>query len=267
MKTIYALLTAFLLSAFIVPVSSAAPVIETSSTSAALWYKESFDKGSVASGSWDRGPYTKSIFVTDKIKENEKAGWPAVFDKRSVSVHDGVLDLFAYRNQNADGSWNPIVSSVVPLLGGNYAGIRHARFEYKLGFFPGPVGMPNWQYATLLWDSGPNGGNWRNGEVDFPENTPGQNEALYVHETGNNPAANCYSLPTGQMTGWHNYAIDWKPGLLSFYRDGVKIGSTKCGLPLEKVVLKFQIVTLGKNISPDSFGHVFVDDIKIYKYS
>jgi hypothetical protein len=57
-----------------------------------------------------------------------------------------------------------------------------------------------------------------NGEIDYAERNVGsQTVYLFIHNAGGNAGSCSAHVDT---TKWHNYAIDWRPGSITWYIDG-----------------------------------------------
>jgi hypothetical protein len=270
-------------------VAQAAPVIQTSSERYDLWFSEDFNTN-VGWGQWP-GDYYKNRFATYGSGQIAERGiGPAVYDNTGLTVHNGALDMFAYKanvseaySTKVPAGWTPMASVVIPKSpNGGYLGFRYGRYEFSLGVdVQGSDGMDKWWLASLLW---PMSDAHCDGEVDFPEFTPGDNANLWQHihgmprakptdpcvdKSGNpvNPQNTCYSKGgLGTSSGWHYYTIDWKPTGITYYRDGVQVGLSNCSNPDVEMRYTLQLVTLNRMPTANSYGHVYMDWLRIYKY-
>jgi hypothetical protein len=264
------LVVVFLLSFFSAKAAKAAEPVRADISigtprSYALWYEETFSKGSVAEGKWDSGPYTTRISPYHGYKERNTG--PVVFNKNLITVQDGKLRMWGHKRL-VNGVWTTYGAGIVPLLGGKYVGLKYGYFEVSLEFIPqGSLGMQNWWFAGLLW---PQTNEHRDGEVDFVEGVPGTEHNVWQHKLGYNgvnPQETCYYYKgaPGTLLGKHTYGVEWLPERTNFYRDGVLIGSTNCMQPTGPELMKLQLVSLNRTIDNNSHGLVLVDDIRIWK--
>jgi beta-glucanase (GH16 family) len=63
------------------------------------------------------------------------------------------------------------------------------------------------------------------GEIDLMEVLGGR-AAWHFHYPGGAPGG----TPPGCYVGWHTFAADWEPGLITWYYDGLKVGTWSDGV-------------------------------------
>ncbi len=90
---------------------------------------------------------------------------------------------------------------------------------------------PNWPAFWLNGDTWPN-----DGEMDVMECLSGNDVAWHYHwgtraatkSAGGYPSRWRREMPGS--SGWHRFAVDWAPGRLTYYYDGVKVGTHTSGV-------------------------------------
>jgi len=151
------------------------------------------------------------------------------YDPAQVSEGGGTLSLSLVQKSENCGSVEQYAGGLVSTMG---------KFSFTYGFvearvwLPGVPGKPgevaNW---PGVWADGQN---WpQDGEIDIAEGIDGQ---LCAHFHGpENPegigAGGQSGCPSGTyVDGWHTVAADWEPGRITYYYDGVDIGSVTSGV-------------------------------------
>lgn len=102
-------------------------------------------------------------------------------------------------------------------------GITYGRYSFRLRT-TNPSGI-GWKIANLLW---PDDDVWpAHGEIDWPEgNLPGAVGGFmhYAQPAGIEPHQD-FRSSTASLIDTHNYMIEWLPGRVGFFVDGVLVGS------------------------------------------
>lgn len=135
------------------------------------------------------------------------------YDPGQVTVQDGTLRITAVRrDETCGGRTLPYVSGMVHSRGKfeTAYGVAEARI-YLPAAAPGVVA--NW---PAFWQVGPN---WpHGGENDIMEGLHGQ-----VCRYFNSAVASTGHCSDDDLTGWHTYAAEWRPGRVDYYQDGVLV--------------------------------------------
>jgi beta-glucanase (GH16 family) len=189
----------------------------------ALKFNAEFNGTSLDTTQWSTGWYGSGITAPANSMEND------CYDPAQVSVGGGTLNLsLVQRAETCDGP-EPYAGSLVSTEG---------KFSFTYGFIearvwlPGVPGNPG-QVANWpgVWTDGQN---WpEDGEIDIAEGVGGQ---VCAHFHGpQNPdgigAGGGDGCASGNYAnGWHTFAADWEPGKITYYYDGVDIGSVTSGI-------------------------------------
>lgn len=149
------------------------------------------------------------------------------YDPAQVSVGGGHLRLAAARRSCTDNtgrSYN-YASGLVQSYskGGQW---QYGVYEARV-YLPGTASghIYNW---PAFWLNGVPSVPWPvGGEIDVMEGLEGS--AGWTYHKGTSADADTQKSPTthpaGNFVGWHTFTTEWSPGSLTFYYDGVKVGS------------------------------------------
>jgi beta-glucanase (GH16 family) len=152
---------------------------------------------------------------------NHELEW---FEPGQVSVGGGALTLSAQRRTvtGSNGLSYPWVSGMVSTGRSSYNADPRFTFTYgyvsadiELGVAPGMYEAFWLLPADKAWPP----------EIDILESAYPQNDAQmnlhYVGTHGNSQAQYVVLGPGEYASGYHNYAVDWEPGRITWYIDGV----------------------------------------------
>lgn len=143
------------------------------------------------------------------------------YDPAQVSVGGDELDLnLVAKVETCGGVTHPYATGFVT-TDGNYS--------YTYGFAEARIWMPGSSSACLDWPSfwQDGMGAWPDtGEEDIEECLGGQ-VGWHFHDPSGSPGG---SVSTDLWGGWHSFGADWEPGSVTFYYDGVDVGSVTSGV-------------------------------------
>jgi len=184
--------------------------------------------------------------------------------EKVLSVSNGVLDWYLHTENG-----KPYVGAVIPQIPGSANG-GQTYGKYTFRFRADTI--PGYKLVVILWpDTGGSGAGEINGEIDFPEVSElvsGKDGEMYafLHPPGNQPQSSLATGIAAADTGWHIASIEWRPGSLTYYLDGRRIGTHTSGVPSTSFSLVFQMETNigGPAPSPSAAGHVQLDWVSIY---
>lgn len=135
---------------------------------------------------------------------------------RVLSVHDGFLNV----NLHTEAG-KPLVGAVKPRVATPQTYGRYA-IRWRASKAAG------YKQVFLLW---PDSGVRAEGEIDFPErNLDSLNIAGFLHRKDAVKSQGWMFAPADSSL-WHTTVIEWKPGLVEFFLDGVKTYSSNIGVP------------------------------------
>jgi hypothetical protein len=190
-----------------------------------LTFDDEFNGTSLDTTKWSTGWFGSGI--TPPVNSEEED----CYDPAQVSESGGTLSLTVVQKSEDCGSSDPVYTTGLVSTQGKYSftyGFAEARV-----WLPSAAGDPgqiaNW---PAVWMDGEN---WpEDGEIDIAEGLDGT-MCSHFHD-----AANPEGLGAGNVTGcrsganyvngWHTYAADWEPGIVTYYYDGVDIGSITSGI-------------------------------------
>lgn len=161
--------------------------------------------------------------VTPPVNDYEES----CYDPAQVRVSGGSLHLSAVRLSSSrpgcvtkNGSSARYASGLVQ-SNSDYR-FTHGFVEARM-FLPGPANRPeNW---PAFWT---NGQSWpRDGEIDVMEVLGGEPRWHY-HFSGGQVGSR-FDLVTPKA-GWHTFGALWEPGRITYYYDGVQVGSVSSGV-------------------------------------
>lgn len=192
----------------------------------------------------------------------------------------GVFRLHGYTPTTGEvkrplgGSFFPVLHPEVDTkeeqIGQTY-GRYSVRFRTTGGYRPDetggyPEGSKTGRFGTafLLW---PVSDNWAEGEIDYPEMPWGAKIAGYVHEIGD-PANNSDQFTSHMSTevGWRTATVEWYPGVLAFYLDGILISKVTENVPDTAFRWGFQSGGTMGVPAADIEGYLLIDWVTIDAY-
>jgi beta-glucanase (GH16 family) len=148
--------------------------------------------------------------ITPPVNSTESA----CYDPQQVTEGNGELDLSAVSGSctASNGVTYPFRSGLIESNG---------KFNFTYGAFEARIWTPA---GTGMWPAfWSDGQSWPNdGEIDVLEAYGTDASSSYhYHYPGGGPGGNFTVL--GSTTGWHTYAADWEPGVITWYYDGQKV--------------------------------------------
>jgi Glycosyl hydrolases family 16 len=217
----------------------------------ALTFDGEFNGTSLDTAQWSTGWYGSGI--TPPVDSSEDN----CDDPAEVSEGGGVLSLsLVQQSENCDGQEN-YAAGLVSTMGS---------FTFTYGFIearvwlPGVPGSPgevaNW---PGVWADGQI---WpEDGEIDIAEGIGGQ-VCAHFHDAENTQgigAGGGTGCPSGTYAdGWHTFAADWEPGSITYYYDGVDIGSVTSGVTSTPMFLILDNVAGGDLSTPATMKVAYV---------
>ncbi len=184
-----------------------------------LKFDDEFNGTSLNTAKWSIGWYGSGITSPVSSLEDD------CYDPAQVSEGGGALSLsLVQKRENCGGQQDYAGGLVTTMDKFNFTyGLIEARV-----WLPGVPGNPG-QVANWpgVWTDGKN---WpEDGEIDIAEGINGR-VCAHFHDAAR-PGGIGAGCPGGNYAnGWHTFAADWEPGRITYYYDGVDIGSVTSGI-------------------------------------
>jgi beta-glucanase (GH16 family) len=197
-------------------------------------FDSEFDGTALNAAQWSTGWYGSGITKWVNSLEQD------CYDPAQVSESGGSLDLTAVaRAESCGGVTQPYASGIIT---------THGTFSFTYGYveariwLPGSSSINDWPAFWALGQDWPNGG-----EIDVVEGLAGQACAHY-HSPAADPGYCSTAIVTG---GWHTFAADWEPGVVTFYYDGAELGETTTGVMSAPMFLILNLAVSSSVSAPD----------------
>ena len=189
-----------------------------------LKFDDEFNGTGLDTANWSTGWFGPG--VTPPVNSQEED----CYDPAQVAESDGVLDLTLIQKSEHCGISDPQYTTGLVSTKG--------KFSFTYGFIEARVWLPSapgnpgeaadWPGVWL------DGQNWpEDGEIDIAEGLGGR-VCAHFHGPADPQgigAGNGAGCPGGTYTdGWHTFAANWEPGIITYYYDGVDIGSVASGV-------------------------------------
>jgi beta-glucanase (GH16 family) len=183
----------------------------------ASWHQvfdDEFDGSSLDTSEWSTGWYGPGITAPVNPEELE------CYDPAQVVEAGGELDLnLVAESETCGGQTRPYASGLISTAG---------KFSYSYGYvevrawLPGTSTINDW---PGIWADGQS---WpTDGELDVVEGLGGQ-ACWHFHDPQGAPGG---CAPGSSYTGgWHTYGADWEPGSVTYYYDGMVVGTITTGV-------------------------------------
>ncbi len=179
-----------------------------------LVFNSEFTGTSLNASQWSTGWFGAGITKGINSAEIE------CMDPSQVVVSGGALQLTAiHQSETCGGVTQPYTSGMVTTDG---------RFSFTYGYMEARIWMPgNGSVADWpgFWADGQS---WpTDGEIDVAEGLGGTVQGHFHFAGGTDgPIVG----PGNYTGGWHTFAADWEPGSITYYYDGIKIGTFTSGI-------------------------------------
>ena len=216
-----------------------------------LLFDDEFVGGLLNARKWAKGWLPPTTNVPVNATEDQCYGRP------NVRVLRGELDLILrQRSQTCGGVRRPFTSGMVN---------THATFRYVYGYAEARIWLPAGVGLWPAWWT--DGENWpSDGEIDVVEAHGNDSRVEYHYHYagcgGNCAPGGATTLP-GSTSGWHTYGMDWEPGSITWYYDGLPVWSTSgSAVPSSPQYLILNLATTSVAATAPSIMRV--DYVRVY---
>jgi len=193
-----------------------------------LIFDDEFASSSLDLSKWSTGWYGSGITAPVSPAELQ------CYDPAQVVQAGGELDLgLVAKQETCGGQTRPYASGMVTTSG---------KFTYTYGFaeariwLPGSTVLTNW---PAFWADGT--GSWpTTGELDVLESLGGQ-ACWHFHDASGAPGG-C-PAQAAFAGGWHTFGADWEPGTVTWYYDGIAVGTVSSAITASPMNLILDLAT------------------------
>lgn len=180
-------------------------------------FYDGFDGTSLDTTKWN----TKYAFCGSGCCSLPSNGEQECYDDGQVQVHGGALHLVGTPQPQVNGL--PYASGMISSGGVDGAA---PKFDFQYGYFEARVNIPAGQGLWPAFWTGNSDGSWPP-EIDVMEILGNQPDVWYgtVHystSSQNNVGDGTSWQGPDFSQGWHTFGVDWEPGQLVWYVDGVE---------------------------------------------
>lgn len=200
------------------------------------WSSSRFSDGQIAGG-----------FATSVEKE--------CFDPANTTVGYGhaTLALTAHP-ETCNGVTQPYSSGIITTY--NKWTFTYGFMEARLWVSGSNGVLANWPSFWAVGDNWPAGG-----EIDVLEGLGGQ-ACWHFHGPSGGPGGCASGSYTG---GWHVFGADWEPGSVTYYYDGIKVGTITSGITSSPMCLILALATPSGPLQVP--GSEAVDYVRVWQRS
>jgi Glycosyl hydrolases family 16 len=213
-------------------------------------FRDDFNGTSLDLSKWRPNWLGKTNTAVSKPVNTKEQG---CYDPRQVSVSGGSLHLSAVARSctATNGVTYPYASGIVQTR--DHFTFTYGSLEARLWTPPGSGAIQNW---PAFWADG-TGTHPLTGELDVFEGLAGK-ACWHFHSNSGEPGG-CASA--SNPSGWHTYAAEWRPGVVTYFYDGVQVGRITTGITSSPM---FVILNLG--VSSTVSGPVTVPSEMLVDY-
>jgi hypothetical protein len=213
-------------------------------------FRDDFSGTALNKSKWRPNWFGTTDGAVTKPVNTEEQG---CYDPAQVSVSGGYLHLNAVARscRATNGVTYPYASGIVQTK--DHFTFKYGYIEARIWTAPGTGAIRNW---PAFWANG-TGVHPITGELDVFEGLAGK-ACWHFHYSGGEPGG-CSTK--ANPSGWHTYAAEWRPGVVTYFYDGVQVGKITSGITASPMYL---ILNLG--VSSTVSGPVSVPSEMLVDY-
>jgi beta-glucanase (GH16 family) len=214
-----------------------------------LAWSDDFSGPALDTSKWSTGWFGSG--VTPPVNSQEQD----CYDPSQVNTAGGNLNLTAIaKAQTVNGRSFPYTSGIVTTMG--KFTFTHGAVEARINLSGTNGKIDNW---PAFWADGT--GTWpMTGELDVMEGLGGY-AAYHFHSLSGGPGADV----SGNYTGWHTYAADWQPGVVTYYYDGHAVGQITTGITSNPMYLILNDAVGGQGGQAVAPSTMQVDYVRVWQ--
>jgi beta-glucanase (GH16 family) len=222
-----------------------------------LVFDSEFNGTSLDASQWSTGSWSKETLGLGITTGADWSIEQECRDPAQVSVANGALNLTAVaKEETCGGVTEPYASGLVK---------THGLFSFTYGYMeariwlPGSGSIADW---PAFWAVGqkPRTG----GEIDVVEGLGGRAVAVFHNSAGSHGRLSGVGTFTG---GWHTFAANWEPGSITYYYNGIKIGSVTSGVTSAPMYLVLDLALSSAITTPDTVPATMrVDYVRVWQH-
>ena len=224
-----------------------------------LKFDDEFNGTSLDTADWSTG-WGGGSGITPPVNSDEDG----CYDPAQVAEGGGVLSLTLIRKSESCGISDPLYATGLVSTRG--------KFSFTYGFIQARVWLPpapgNPDYVANWPGVWADGQNWPDdGEIDVAEGINGQ-VCAYFHDAaysslGISPGGGTGCQGGMYAGGWHTFAANWEPGMITYYYDGEDIGSVTSGVTSAPMFLVLDYDAQPPVQTPDTMK---VDYVRVWQH-
>ena len=182
------------------------------------------------------------------------------YPSKVLSVENGYLN-FDLHTETINGTPQALSAVVNPLLTNRSQGQTYGRYVTRFR----ADAVAGWGAVFLLW---PTSNVWPlNGEMDFPEGDLAEPMGAFFHHANADGSKESFAI-NGGWSAWHTATIEWTPGLIKFWMDGVLVGSSTTDVPSQPMNYLLQSgSSTGTQPAANRSADIQVDWVAEYSYT
>jgi beta-glucanase (GH16 family) len=214
-----------------------------------LVFDDEFSGSTLNAGDWSTG-WLGAGRITAPVNAEELE----CYDPKHVVVTGGELQINLTETPEFCGQSRPYTSGMITTDG---------KFSFTYGFIEARVWLPSSSVINdwpAIWADGQS---WpQDGELDVVEGLGGQ-ACWHFHNSAGAPGG----CETASFAGgWHTFGADWEPGTVTWYYDGIPVGTVSSGITSDPMFLAIDLAADTIYGGPVTPGTLEVDYMRVWQH-